>query len=43
MGNTHMGLYSAGGKPTLLPAWQLLEYREIPSGENRKSVYTIIC
>jgi hypothetical protein len=43
MGYTHMGLYIAGGKPTPAPPWQLLEYKEIPSGENKKSVYTIIC
>jgi len=43
MGNTHMGLYIAGGKPTLVPPWQLLQYGEIPSGENKKSVYTILC
>jgi hypothetical protein len=35
--------YIAGGKSTLAPPWQLLEYGEIPNGENKKSVYTIIC
>jgi hypothetical protein len=43
MGNTHPGQYIAGGKPTLTPQWQLLKYGEIPSGENKKSVYSIIC
>jgi hypothetical protein len=43
MGNTHTGLYIAGGKPTLTSLGQLLKYREIPSGENKKSVYSIIC
>ena len=40
--NTHMGLYIAGGKPTLVPSWQLLEHREIPSGEKETFMASLL-
>jgi hypothetical protein len=40
--NTYTGLDIAGAKPTVVPSWKLLEYREIPSGENKKFVASLL-